>query len=190
MTERTGRKRRPRVIVPSLVVTAATVGTTGLALVWSIDTAPVTPGSRSAASSAVALEIAREKSGIAQLHRSITATMSQIDALHTAAAVPGQAGTGTTAPATPGGAGPTSGQTGVSAPAASTVGAGSSIPAAAPATAAAPTSAAPAASVAVPVPASTTPAPTSTPTTQPPPAPPPPPPPPPVTTTTGASHVP
>ncbi len=81
MTDRRPRAGRRRTVLPTLVVTAATVGTTGLALAWSAGTAPVTSGSGSAATSAVALEIAREKTGIAQLHRSIAATMRQIDAL-------------------------------------------------------------------------------------------------------------
>ena len=47
-----------------MVVTTATIGTTGLALAWSVDTAPANSGDRTTGATTAALEIAREKSGI------------------------------------------------------------------------------------------------------------------------------
>ena len=160
------RARRRRATVPTVVVTAATIGTTGLALAWSVDTAPVTTGARTAVAATVALEIAREKSGIDQLHHSIAATMSQIDALHTAA--PATASASTTTTRTAGGAEP--GSAAGAAAGASRCRPSRQPPSAAPAAAApAPTPAAAPAARAAPAP---TPVPAATPTTQPPPPPP------------------
>ena len=184
MTDPAGkmRARRRRTTLPTAVVTAATIGTTGLALVWSADTAPTNTGARTAAATTAALEIAREKSGIDQLHRSIAATMRQIDALHTGVPPAAAAPTTTTLPSVAAGsaAAPAphaSGVQAVAGPAGPAGPAGTAPAAVAPAPAPAASPAPSTAPAAAPV--------ATTPTTQAPP--PPPPPPPPVTATTGAS---
>ena len=194
MTDPTSKakKRRRAATVPGVVVTAATLGTTGLAFAYSVKTAPPTATGKSTQAAAVAAEITREKTGITQLHSSISSTEAQIKAL--------QAGGGSTSQppgsATPAGPSPADSSTSragtvsvastpnqsVSSPAGSSA-AALGTPSGAAAASAPAASGQPAVSSAP----SPTPAPTPTPTTTPTTQPPPPPPPPPVTTTTGAS---
>ena len=187
------KKRRRSATVPGVVVTAATLGTTGLAFAYSVKTAPPTTTGKTAQAAAVAAEIAREKAGITQLHSSIASTQSQLKALQTgkpsastfAAPTPGSptsmgtsaSGTASVANTSTQSASSRTTASGAAAPAAASGGAAAATP-----SPAAPSAPAPGSS---PAPAPT-PTPTTTPTTQP--APPPPPPPPPVTTTTGASR--
>ena len=202
------RTRRRKTLVPGMVVTAATLGTTGLAFAWSFKTAPASTGTATPAASVVASELSRERSGIAQLHESIESSLSQIDALHHGQSVPGPpaAAVGSSlAVATPGSVTSTPGGSSV---AVSAVSSGSTAPGshgAAPATATAtappaaatstssvassspaPAAAPPSQPVAAPSPAPA-PTPTTTPATQPAPTPTPTTVPPPVTSTSGAS---
>ncbi len=197
---RSKAKRRRKATVPGVVVTAATLGTTGLAFAYSINTAP-SQTDKTAPPSAVTGEIARELAGIAELHASISSTEQQIKALQSGASAPGQPGasrsatpgaatvgtsvSGTSATQVAGTTGSQSstGTAGPSAPAAPAPSAGAAAP-----TSAAPAAAAPAPSGSAPTPApapastpAPAPAPVTTPTTNPPP------PPPPVTATTGAT---
>ena len=189
------KKRRPAT-VPGVVVTAATLGTTGLAFAYSLHTAPPTHQGTSAQSAAIAAATAREKSSITRLHAAISSTEEQIKALQSgastvsdpvapgsAAATVGGSSAAATSPTSGTSAGPSA--SAVAAPAASGTSTGTS---AAP-TAAASSPASAGAATATPGPTTTpAPAPVTTPTTQPAPAPPPPPPP--VTATTGATTAP
>ena len=76
----TAKKRRRAATVPGVVVTAATLGTTGLAFAYSLNSAPATGQAKSAQSAAAAAATARE-SPVSRLHISISSTEQQIKAL-------------------------------------------------------------------------------------------------------------
>ena len=191
------KKRRRAATVPGMVVTAATLGTTGLAFAYSVKTAPPTNTGKSAQAAAVAAEIAREKAGISQLHTTISSTQQQIKALQDGAQATTQPAASAPVPAPANSSNPNTPSTGATSGAGGSTLAAASHPSASAAAPTAPSggaaatpapSAAPAAAgqpVAAPAPSpapAPAPTPTTTPTTQPAP-----PPPPPVTSTTGAS---
>ena len=199
--------RRRKTLVPGMVVTAATLGTTGLAFAWSFKTAPASTGTATPAARVVASELSRERAGIAQLHESIESSLSQIDALHHGQSVPAPptaavgsslaVATPSSVTSTPGGSSVavsavSSGSTAPGSHGAAPATATATAPAAAAATSSvassspAPAAAPPSQPVAAPSPAPA-PTPTTTPATQPAPTPTPTTVPPPVTSTSGAS---
>ena len=88
------RRRRRAATVPGVVVTAATLGTTGFAFTYAATTAP-NDHPQTGRSSAVSAEITAERTAIARFRASIAATNQQIDALHQT----GSSAGGDTAPA-------------------------------------------------------------------------------------------